>query len=126
MATRMGAGDEALTLATLRTSLSPPLLLLLMLFGSTPFSLFSLLLLLSAEAVAAADSSAPSSGIGFGGAVQRWTSHTTPVKLFSVKPPLFHFRQGFPDLSRARSPALMAPWFALGPSLCAPAALLAF
>jgi hypothetical protein len=79
------------------------------------FSLFSLLLLSDA----AADTSAEDSGWGFGGAVHRGISQTTPVKLLSVKPPLVHFRHGLPDRSSARSPALMAPWLALGPSLCA-------
>lgn len=102
-------------LGTLRTSISPPALLLLTLLGSMPFSLFSLLLLLSAEA--AADASVLPSSRAFGGAVQRGTSQTTPVKLLSVNPPRFHLRQGLPERSRARRPALMAPWFALGPSL---------
>lgn len=43
----------------------------------------------------------------------------TPVKLLSVKDPLAHLRHGLPERSSARSPALMAPWLALGPSLCA-------
>src|SRR5579862_6958241 len=41
----------------------------------------------------------------------------TPVKLFICRPFFNHFRQGFPVRSRALSPALMAPWFAFGPSL---------
>ena len=41
----------------------------------------------------------------------------TPVKVLSENPDFFHLLHGFPDLSRARSPALIAPWLALGPSL---------
>lgn len=93
---------------------SPPaLLLLLSLFIWLP-SLFSLLLL-STEPVVV--SSPPVSGLDLGGADQRGTPQTTPVKLLSVKPPFCHFRHGVPDLSSARKPALIAPWFALGPSL---------
>ncbi len=44
-------------------------------------------------------------------------SHTTPVKLLSWIGFRSHFRHGFPDRSRARRPAFMAPWLALGPSL---------
>ena len=116
----MGAGDEAWTLATLCTSPSAPLLLLLMLllllFGSWPFSLFSLLLL---SADGGAESSVLVSSF-LGGAVHRGTSQMTPVKLFNLNPPLAHLRQGLPDRSSARRPALMAPWLALGPSLCTP------
>jgi hypothetical protein len=65
------------------------------------------------------DPSADDSGRDLGGAVHRGISHTTPVNVLSVKPPLFHLRQGLPDRSSARRPALMAPWLALGPSLCA-------
>lgn len=117
-ATATGAGDEALTLGTLCISVSPPTLLALALFSSWPFSLFSLLL---PSAELAPDSSSPSSSEGLGGAVHLGISHTTPVKLLSVKPPLAHLRQGLPDLSRARRPALIAPWLALGPNLCAAA-----
>lgn len=104
-ATGAGAGDESLTLGKLRISTSPPALLLLGLFSSWPFSLFSLLLL-SAES---AGVSSDSLSIFLGGAFQRGISHTTPVKVFMVKPPLVHLRHGLPDLSKARSPALMAP-----------------
>lgn len=119
----MGAGEDAFMLGALRISASALLLLLLALGPSRPFSLFSLPLLLSTEG--APESSLPDSGVFFGGAVHRGTSQTTPVKLLSVKPPRAHLRHGLPDLSSARRPALMAPWFALGPSLCAPAARLA-
>lgn len=40
------------------------------------------------------------------------------MKVFTQNPLLAHFRQGLPVRSRARSPALIAPWFAFGPSLC--------
>jgi len=103
-------------LGTLCISTSPPLMLLSLLFGS--FSLFSLLLP-SADTVV--DDSWVDSRLILGGAVHRGISQTTPVKLLSRKPPLVHFRHGLPDRSRARRPALMAPWFALGPSLCAAA-----
>lgn len=116
----MGAGEEALTLGALCTSASPPLLLLLPLLATWPSSLFSLPLLLSAAEGAPESSVVDSEGLG--GAVQRGISQTTPVKVLRVKPPLAHRRQGLPLRSRARRPALMAPWLALGPSLCAPAA----
>lgn len=106
-ATAAGAGDEALLLGMLCISTSPPALLGAVLPGSCPFSLFSLLLL-SAESAAGVASESPSAA-GLGGAVHRLISHTTPVKLLSVKLPLAHLRQGLPDLSRARRPALMAP-----------------
>lgn len=114
-----GAGDEALTLGALRISTSPPALLwlLLALFSPWPFSLFSLLLPSAESAGVSSDSFSDF----LGGAVQREISHTTPVKLFNVKPPLAHLRQGLPDRSKARRPALMAPWFALGPSFWAAA-----
>lgn len=101
----MGAGDDAFRLGTLRISTSAPLLLALL--ASAPFSLFSLLLLLSAEG--APESPLLGSGPFLGGAVHREISHTTPVKLLRTKPPRAHLRHGFPDLSRARRPALMAP-----------------
>jgi hypothetical protein len=108
----MGAGELAWTLGAMLRGSASTLLVLFSLFNWLP-SLFSLLLL-SAEA---ADSSVGASGWGFGGAVHRGISHKTPVNDFNLKPPLVHLRQGAPDLSRARRPALIAPWFALGPSL---------
>lgn len=51
------------------------------------------------------------------GALHEGTSQITPVKVFTEKPDLVHFLQGVPVRSRARSPALIAPWFAFGPSL---------
>lgn len=104
-------------LGALCISTSGPLLLLATLLPSFPVSsLFSLLL---PSADGAAESSALDPGLVRGGAVHRGISQETPVKLLSLKPPLAHFRQGLPDRSRARRPALMAPWFALGPSLWA-------
>jgi hypothetical protein len=87
------------------------------LISPAAFSLFSLVLLSAAEA--AAESSIVDSGAFLGGASQRGISQTTPVKLFSLKPPFCHLRHGLPDRSRARRPALIAPWLALGPSLWA-------
>lgn len=118
-----GAGDEALRLGMLCISTSPPFspptLLLAVLLFSWPFSsLFSLLLLSAESAGVSSESPSP---LGLGGAVHRLISQTTPVKLLSVKLPLAHLRHGFPDRSRARRPALMAPWLAFGPSLCAAA-----
>ena len=52
-----------------------------------------------------------------GGAPQDGRCHTTPVKLLTLKPFFSHLRQGLPVRSRARRPALMAPWLAFGPSL---------
>lgn len=80
------------------------------------FSLFSLLLPPDAE------SSDWPLTVTLGGARQRGISHAVPVKLLMLKPPLAHLRQGAPERSSARRPALMAPWFALGPSLWAAAA----
>ena len=88
-------------LGALAISTSIPLLLFSL--SSWLLSLFSLLL--SPDA----GSSDLGSGLGLGGAVQRGTSQTTPVKLLSLKPPLFHLRQGLPDRSRALKPAFMAP-----------------
>ena len=115
-----GAGDgSAATLGALCISTSPPLLLAsLLTWLSSSLLLFSLLLLSAADA--GVDPSTDDSGRDLGGAVHRGISQTTPVKLLSVKPPLVHFRHGLPDRSSARRPALMAPWLALGPSLCGP------
>lgn len=109
-----GAGElAAAMLGALCISISAPLLLASLLTWLLS-SLFSLLLLSAEMGV---ESSADDSGLSLGGAVQRGISQTTPVKLFNTKLPLVHFLQGLPDRSRARRPALMAPWFALGPSL---------
>lgn len=80
-------------------------------------SLFSLLLL---SADAADEAPFDSSGRTLGGAVHRGISQTSPVKDLSLKPLRCHLRQGLPDRSRARRPALMAPRLALGPSLWTP------
>lgn len=110
-----GAGElSAAMLGVLCISMSLPLLLASLLIWLLS-SLFSLPLLLSTDA--GVDPSIDESGRGFGGAVQRGISQMTPVKVLSVKPPFVHFRQGLPDRSKARRPALMAPWLALGPSL---------
>lgn len=58
------------------------------------------------------------SALGGLGARQVGSSQTTPVKLFNWNGLRSHRRHGVPLRSRARSPALMAPWLALGPSLC--------
>ena len=109
-----GAGELALLLALLPSSTSAPALL---------FSLFSLAIWLLSlfSLLLSPDAESPDvpSALTFGGAVQRGISQTTPVKLLSVKLPFCHLRQGLPDLSRARRPALIAPWLALGPSLWA-------
>ena len=109
----IGAGEfPGAALGTLCISTSGSWLLLSLL--TWLFSgLFSLLLpLAEADAVPSAPAS---SGFGLGGAVHRGISQMVPVKLLSVKPPLAHFRHGLPDRSRARRPALIAPWLALGP-----------
>lgn len=53
------------------------------------------------------------------GALHVPTSQLTPPMLLREKPLRSHLRQGFPDLSSARRPALIAPVLAFGPSLCA-------
>lgn len=123
----MGAGELAWTLGRLCISTSAPEVLLFSLLPGLPppFSLFSLLLLPSAEAgveVGTPFSEVDSSdGLGLGGAVHRLICQCTPVKVLSWKLPLVHLRQGLPLRSRARRPALIAPWLALGPSRCAAA-----
>lgn len=119
---RVDGGGEllALLLALLLSSMSaPPLLFSLFSLAIWLLSLFSLLLSPDAE------SPEVPSALIFGGAVQRGISQTTPVKLLSVKLPFCHLRQGLPDRSSARRPALIAPWLALGPSLWAAVALAA-
>ena len=86
------------------------------------FSLPPLLLLLSAllwlfEVVEPFEGSPSPSSIFVFGARQEGISQVTPVNVLRRNPDLVHFLQGLPVLSRARSPALMAPWLALGPSL---------
>ena len=53
------------------------------------------------------------------GAAQVGTVHCTPVKLLIVNPAFAHRLHGFPERSSARSLSLIAPVFALGPSLVA-------
>ena len=102
------AGDSAATLAEASfISASVALDGLPSLLDWLSGCLFSLLL---PEADTVADSSfAGSSGLAFDWVCQRESSHASPVKLFSLKVPFVHLLVGFPDLSRARSPALMAP-----------------
>lgn len=64
---------------------------------------------------------APGNGVGGAdesttGAPQVGIDHCTPVKDFKLKVAFSHRLHGFPVRSKARRPALMAPWFALGPS----------
>ena len=103
-----GAGDEAISAST-------PLLLFSL--STWLLSLFSLLL--SPDADADPSVLVLDSIVILGGAVHRGISQVTPVKLLSLKPPFCHLRHGFPVRSRARRPALIAPWLALGPSLWA-------
>jgi len=117
-AVAMGAGELALMLAC-ALPISTSAALLLFSLSLPVLSLFSLLL--SAPVDVEPSESPPR--VNFGGARHRGISQTTPVNDLSVKPPFCHFRQGLPDRSRARRPALIAPWFALGPSLCAPEAV---
>lgn len=117
----IGAGELAWTLGRLCISTSAPEVLLFSLLPGlpAPFSLFSLLLLPSAEAgveVGTPFSDNSSDGLGLGGATHRLICHCTPVKVLSWKLPLVHLRQGLPLRSRARNPALIAPWLAFGPS----------
>jgi hypothetical protein len=129
----VGAGELAGTLGGAELiSTSPPDLTLFSLstlleFSFVPPSLFSLLLPplpFSAEAPEAEESCASPLMVTLGGAFQRGISQTVPVKVLIEKPPFAHFLHGLPVRSRARRPALMAPWLALGPSLWAPAALM--
>jgi hypothetical protein len=55
------------------------------------------------------------------GAFQDDMPQTAPVNDLSWSPFFSQRRQGLPERSRARRPALMAPVLALGPSLCAAA-----
>lgn len=78
------------------------------------FSLPPLLLLLSAllwllEVVELLRASSSPSRVFVFGARQDGNSQVTPVKVLRRKPDLAHFLHGLPVLSRARSPALIAP-----------------
>jgi hypothetical protein len=92
-----------------------PVLLLLFSLSIWLLSLFSLLL------PPDADSSDSPLILTLGGADHRGISHSTPVNVLSLKEFFCHFLHGAPDRSNALRPALMAPWFAFGPSLCAAA-----
>ena len=99
------AGELVMQLSpALLFSLPPLLLLLLALLG------------LSESAELLDMSTSPWIAFAFG-ARHAGSSQTTPVKVLRRKPDFAHFLHGLPVLSRARSPALIAPWLALGPSL---------
>ena len=98
---RAGAGELATTEGLTAGLLSLPTLLLL----------FSLLWLLEVPC-----SLSEPNAFGFG-VRHEGISQTLPVNDLILKPVLSHFLQALPVRSRARSPALIAPWFALGPSL---------
>ena len=87
-----------------------PLLLLSLLSSPLAWapSLFSLPLPL-AETSAESASGPASCTATFWGAFHRGISHKAPVKVLSRKAPLPHLRHGFPERSRALSPALIAP-----------------
>lgn len=110
----IGAGELAGGVdISIVSGLSPALLSMAV---SLPFGFASLLL--SCEApLASLESSPLEAGPVFSPPFHDGNSQTTPVKLFNERGFLLHLRQGLPDLSRARRPALMAPWLALGPSL---------
>jgi hypothetical protein len=117
-ATVCGAGE--LAMLTLAISMSPVTLALFSL-GTAVLSLFSLLL-----ASPSCSASGLPATLDLVGAFHRGISHMAPVKLLMLKPVFCHLRQGVPDRSRARRPALIAPWFALGPSLWAVNPLMLF
>jgi hypothetical protein len=54
---------------------------------------------------------------GFSEPFHDGSCHETPVKLLTANVLRAHLRHGLPERSRARRPALIAPWLALGPSL---------
>ena len=92
-------------------SIKPALLLF-----SLGTALLSLIFAVSLVPVVSLLTSPFSSTVVFLGERQVGTDQLMPVKLLSWNPFFSHLRQGFPDRSRARRPALMAPWLALGPS----------
>lgn len=112
-----GAGELSnppiLTSPSASTSPTPPLTLLSLPTALLPptASLFSLELSLFVSPFAS------SPGVLFG-VFHELIFHVIPVKLLSWRPFFSHRRQGFPERSSARKPALMAPVFAFGPSLC--------
>ena len=107
----MGAGEPALPLSStpLASSESP---------SAASFDEVACWSPLEFGVAASPDSSLASCSLF--GAPQVGRLQTMPVKLLTVRPCLAHLRHGLPERSRARKPALMAPWLALGPSLCAP------
>jgi len=109
-----GAGEVAILAGRGVSSPSPELLF------SLGIMLPSRLALLSLSPVSRAPSLPSGSRSSFFGlgVRQMGTRQNIPVKLFSSNGFRCHFRQGAPVRSSARRPALMAPWFALGPSLC--------
>lgn len=112
-----GAGELAALVFMGVTSPSPELLFSL----STALVLLFALLPISPLGWVISVASVESSSTAFVfGARQVGTPHRTPVKLFSWNGLRSHFRQGLPVRSRARRPALIAPWLAFGPSLCEP------
>lgn len=111
----IGAGELAGGVdMSIVSGLSPELLMAM----SLPLGLASLLLCCEVS-FASLDSSPFRARLGLSPPLHEGISHTTPVKLFNVNGFLSHLRQALPDRSRARRPALMAPWLALGPNLCA-------
>lgn len=82
---------------------------MLLLVGCTGVSLFEVGVLLGATSAFTST---------FFGARQVGISQTMPVKLLIRNTLFSHLRQGLPLRSSARRPALIAPWLALGPSLC--------
>ena len=107
-----GAGELAAGVDRTMGSAGSPLLL----SATVLLSLTLPLLLLCCEASLPSLLSSPFCSWDFG-VRQEGSSQTTPVKLFNWNDFRSHLRQGLPERSRARKPALIAPWFAFGPSL---------
>ena len=103
-------GELAVLLAKVAMSTSPPLWLV-------SLSTALLLLLALSLGVLASLVSSLTFTVVVLGARHDGSCHATPVKLLTLNPVRSHLRQGLPERSRARRPALMAPWLALGPSL---------
>lgn len=106
-----GAGAEAIAGGELtRLVASTSIALVLFSLSIWLFSLFSLLLSPVDEP----------SVLGLmatlGGALHLGISIGMPVNVLITKERFSHLRQGLPERSRARKPALIAPWLALGPS----------
>lgn len=109
-----GAGEVAILAGRGVSSPSPELLFSLGIMLPSPLALLSLSPVSRAPSL---PSRSMSSFFGLG-VRQMGTCQNTPVKLFSPNGFRCHFRHGAPVRSSARRPALMAPWLALGPSLC--------